>query len=49
MYKFEVIADDSGKWAGNGQRFDTHEEAEAAARDLMSRWMLVTDWRVVLS
>ncbi len=39
--------DDSGKWAGNAMRYDTREEAEAAARDLFSRWMLVREWRVV--
>lgn len=31
----------SGKWAGNGARFATEEEAAASARDLMSRWTLV--------
>jgi len=49
MYKVEVIADSSGKWCGNGLRFDTIPEAEAYARDLMSRWWLVTDWRVVVA
>ena len=29
--------------------FATREEAEASARDLMGRWMLVTDWRVIES
>jgi len=47
MFKFEVQADSSGKWAGNAQRFDTEAEAEAAAKDLESRWMLVTAWRVL--
>jgi len=47
QYKIEVIADSSGQWAGNAVRYDTHEEAEAAARSLARRWVLVTDWRVV--
>ena len=46
-YKIEVIADSSGQWAGNAMRYATYEEAEAAARDLASRWVLVLEWRVV--
>jgi hypothetical protein len=46
-FKVEVIADNSGKWAGNGLTFDTVDAAEAYARDLMSRWTLVREWRVV--
>lgn len=46
-YRFEVIADNSGKFFGNGVTFDTKEEAEEAARDLESRWLLVREWRVV--
>jgi hypothetical protein len=45
----EVIADSSGEWAGNGMRYETREPAEAAARDLMSRWFLVREWRVIES
>ena len=48
-FKPEVIADSSGKFCGNGLAFATREEAEANARDLASRWMLVTDFRVVES
>jgi len=48
-YKAEVIADSSGKFAGNGLRFATEAEAEAYAADLASRWLLVTDTRVVES
>lgn len=48
-WKPEVIADSSGQWAGNGLRFATKEEAEANAKDLMSRWMLVTDTRAAPS
>ena len=46
-YAPQVIADNSGKFCGNALRFATREEAEASARDLMNRWMLVTDTRVV--
>jgi hypothetical protein len=46
-FKVQVIADNSGKWAGNGMRYATEEEAKTAARDLASRWMLVREWRVV--
>lgn len=34
----EVIADNSGKWVGNGLRFATKDEAEKYAVDLMWRW-----------
>ena len=47
MYKVEVIADSSGKFCGNGLTFDTIDKAQDYARDLMSRWTLVTDWHVV--
>lgn len=46
-YIVEVIADASGKWCGNARTFKTKHEAEVYARDLMMRWTLVTDWRVV--
>lgn len=45
----EVIADSSGKWCGNALRFATKEEAEANVQDLHSRWMLVSQTRVVPS
>lgn len=48
-YKCEVQADDSGKWYGNAVRYATKEKAEIGARDLMSRWMAVRDWRVIES
>jgi len=47
MWKVEVIADNSGKWCGNAMRYETKEEAETAAKDLASRWILVREWRVV--
>ena len=46
-YKVEVIADSTGDWVGNGLRFDTTEEAATYAKNLMSRWTLVREWRVV--
>jgi hypothetical protein len=48
-WKAEVIADNSGKFCGNGLRFATQREAEAYARDLANRWTLVSEWRVVES
>lgn len=48
-FKAEVIADDSGKWSGNGMAFATEPEAEQYAKDLMNRWFLVREWRVVES
>lgn len=40
-FRVEVIADDSGTWAGNGLRFDTWEEARDYGIDLSGRWLLV--------
>jgi hypothetical protein len=48
-WKVEVIADASGKWCDNAVRLATREEAEAEARSLASRWLLVERWRVVES
>ena len=45
----EVIADNSGKWAGNALRFATKEEAEANVANLAARWLAVIDTRVVES
>ena len=45
----EVIADSSGKWAGNALRFATREEAERNVQDLMMRWFAVRETRVVES
>ena len=47
QFKFEVIADSSNTWCGNGMRFDSQDVAEEAARDLFARWMLVKAWRVI--
>ena len=48
-FAVEVIADNSGKWAGNGARYLTEAAAKMAAHDLMMRWFLVKEWRVVPS
>jgi hypothetical protein len=48
-FKPDVIADSSGKWAGNAARFATREEAEANVQDLMMRWFAVRETRVVES
>ena len=46
--RVEVIADNSGTWAGNALEFLTRVDAEAYAKDLFSRWTAVKEWRVVL-
>lgn len=47
MFKVEVIADNSGQWAGNALEFATREEAENYASDLYARWTAVQKTRVV--
>lgn len=47
MYRVQVIADSSGEWCGNGLKFDTIEEAKDYAINLMWRWTLVRNWRVL--
>jgi hypothetical protein len=46
-WKVEVIADNSGKWCSNLLRFETEAEAKVYAFELMMRWTLVRDTRVV--
>ena len=48
-FKPEVSTDGGRTFHQNALAFATREEAETSARDLMSRWMLVSDWRVVES
>lgn len=48
-FAVEVLADDSGKWCGNGLRFATTEAADTYGKDLFSRWMAVKEFRVVPS
>ncbi len=44
-----MIADSSGKWAGNGLRFKERGDAVVWVVDLANRWTLVRDTRVVPS
>jgi hypothetical protein len=44
----EVIADNSGKFCGNGRRFDTAAEAREYAEDLATRWTLVREYRIAI-
>jgi hypothetical protein len=46
-FRVEVIADNSGKWAGNGLTFETEKEANAYGLDLAMRWTAVREFRVV--
>lgn len=48
-FKPQVSAGSDPGFYGNALAFATREEAEVSARDLMNRWTLVTDWRVVES
>ena len=49
-WKPEVqVAGEDDKWLGNALRFATQQEAEDNARNLMSRWMLVTATRATES
>lgn len=48
-FKPSVSTDGGTTFNENNLAFATREEAEASAKDLMSRWMLVTDWRVIES
>lgn len=48
-WKPEVIADNSGKWVGNAQRYATKAEAEGYVQDLAARWSMVRDTRAVES
>lgn len=48
-YAPEVSTDSTGKFYGNALRFATFAEAEASARGLMDRWLLVREYRVAES
>lgn len=47
MYRVEVIADNSGKWCGNGLTFETIATAKDYAVNLFYRWTAVREWRVI--
>lgn len=44
-YRYEVRTGTS--WAGNATVFATHEEADLAGRELLSRWWVPEEHRVV--
>lgn len=46
-YQIEVIADNSGRWIGNGLYFRTHDAAKQWGDELFMRWTLVRETRVV--
>lgn len=48
-FKPEISTDGGKSFGQNAQVFATKEEAEAMAKDIFSRWMLATDYRVVES
>lgn len=48
-FKPQVKTGSDPTYYGNALAFATREEAEANARDLMDRWLLVTDYRAVES
>ena len=45
MVNYRPMVFVENKWNGNALVFATKKEAEANARELMQRWMLVTDTR----
>ena len=45
-FKVMVLADNSGKYCGNGLRFANEQAAQDYAVDLAMRWMAVSDWKV---
>ena len=49
LFKIEVKTGSDPKWYSNAKRYPTMEEAEAAAADLASRWLLVVDYRGVVA
>ena len=48
-YKPEVRTGNDQKCYDNNLAFATYDEAEYSARDLMNRWLLVVEYRVVES
>ena len=45
-YRPEISTDGGKSFGQNAQVFATKEEAETMAKDIFSRWMLATDYRV---
>ena len=48
-FKPSVSTDGGATFNENALAFATRGEAELSAKDLMARWLLVTDWRVAES
>ena len=48
-FKIEVQTGDDPKWYSNAMRYDTLEEAQAAAANLAARWLLVVAHRAVVA
>lgn len=48
-WKAEVVADSSGEWTANAQRFATEDEARNYVANLYARWSSVRQTRVVES
>ena len=48
-FKPSVSTDGGVTFNESALAFATREEAETSAKDLMARWLLVTDWRVIES
>ena len=46
MMKFSQRQRNGSYFAGNGLRFGTEAEAEAQAKDLMSRWFVPVGYRI---
>jgi hypothetical protein len=46
MMKFNTRQSDGTFFAGNGLRFATQAEAEAQAKELLTRWFVPIDYRV---
>lgn len=46
-YRFDVQGVGENVWSSNGKEYDTPAEANAAARELGSRWMGIESYRVV--
>lgn len=47
-YKPEVQTEAGGKFSGNALRFETEQEAQTYVSDLMMRWTMVRDTRVIV-
>lgn len=48
-WKPQVFLPNENKWCGNALVFETKEEAENNARDLLMRWFVPTDSRAIES